>query len=492
MKKQNINQYKNDFISGCTKPAYSYAEYFENLIPYLGMGYRSYDVLTRFHINHASADLKEEDFLDFYKVIYDFWYDSISNLSFFEAGTHRKVIKAILKDKKFAKENMTGADCEKFFFETLPNEFKDLGLSPVITQHRKVPCQNGEIEKDFLHVYPFKNRKFSDPLDVRLYMNIPPINASIIGMLLTSVCKDQSLPLYFKFWTKANQRNDQFLVYTTYKDAPKIVEILNQIKQEYPHLFIGATLNNSLYSKVNDYIYFGETPNSELKSFNSARAKAFDEYFKKFLYENLSSLIQKDEPIIIDDNKISPKKFLVELMKSEYFKALQLNQEKISKGQFPNATIGDTVISSQSAADFYISEQNRIYQNALKNEFELDTLVKFEDAAEFMIAHLKRGDFPKLVLHIKHQTKTLGVSGQTDEEEIKELENLGHISYYERIGIFDYINTLLAVYHISDNYKAHIDTKSLNEILEKYNLSPENSSLNQTTAQNLNLVKERE
>lgn len=493
MKKQSINQSKIEFLSGVKKPEYSYAKYFEMLFPYLCKGYRSYELLTKFGINKSSVDLQEKDFLDFYKVIYDFWYDSISELSFFDAGKHRKTIRAILKNPNFSKENMTNKDCEKFFFDTLPNQFRDLGISPIISQHRINPCQNGEIQKDFLHVVPFRSQKFSAPLDVRFYMNIPPINAITISMLLTNACYNQSLPLYFKFWTKANQRNDQFLVYTTYTDAPKIISILDKIREEYPFLFIGASINNGLYGKINDYVYFGETPNTEIKSFNDIRAKAFDNYFSVFLSDTLTPLIQKDEPIVLEDGtKVSPKNFLIELMKKEYLKALEINQDKIKKGQFPNATMTDAVMFSPSAINIYKEEQNRLYNNAIKGEFDSKTLIDFEDAANFLIAQIKRNSFPKLLLHITHYTKELGISGKPEDEEIEELTNQGHITYYERFRVYDYINTLLSAYHISENCHAYIDNAKFNSILKKYGLDPENSSLNQTTAQNLNLVKERE
>lgn len=491
--KKNFNQTKQDFISGLSKPEFSYAKYFEYLLPYLGSGYNSYEIMTKFHVNNSEQELEEPDLLDFYKYIYDYWYDSISSLSFLEAGKHRKVIKAILKDQRFAKSNMTGSDCEKFFFDTLVNEFKDPALAPVIAQHRKVPYQNGKVEKDFLHVAPLKNLKFSAPLDARLYLNVPPINAAKIGMLLTKLCECSPLPLYFKFWTKANQRNDQFLIYTTFKDAPKMVELLTHIRNLHPELFRGATINSPLYSKVNDFIYFGETPDAEVKSFNGIRAKAFDAYFLKFLSETLSPLVQKDEPIILQDgSKISPKNFFIELMKNHYFEALTKNQLKIEKGQFPNTTLGDTIISSSEAAKQYIDEQNILYKNARKGIFEPDTLVKFEDAADFMVQQIKNGNFPKLLLHVKHYTQTLGISGQSEDEEMTELSNQGHISYFERFGIFDYISTLLSAYHVSDDIQAHINKQSLNEVLNSFGLSPENTSLNQDTAKDLNQVKENE
>lgn len=267
----------------------------DKIVPLLEFRTDAYNYLTKRNVNkYFDQQVKTEYFQDYLLDVYKSWRQTLSayvkkQKDKFKPETVR-VVSAFLNNAQFDPANMTGADCERFFIDVLTD--KDKSPFVVVQNGKTIDYSNDlrplskqigrNIQKgDFIHVRPFcRFRMPSKNIECRLYLNLHPNQAMAVGRLLTEKCRKTDTALYYKFWTKANDRNDSFLVYTTYKDAPYMVDCLNKIRSEHPKLFYGAKIGNPMHLKVNDYIGFAEEPQHQHSSFGSEVGEAFDEFYK--------------------------------------------------------------------------------------------------------------------------------------------------------------------------------------------------------------------
>jgi len=124
--------------------------------------------------------------------------------------------------------------------------------------------ENGDIAKgkdDFMHVYSYAGSAAQrGKTDVRLYLNLMGKNIIKFSEEFYIRSREKGLPGYFKFFNTDNERNDTWLVYSSYENMDKYVEIIESIKRDRPELLEGTENVSYNMASLNGYIGFGEEP----------------------------------------------------------------------------------------------------------------------------------------------------------------------------------------------------------------------------------------
>lgn len=294
----------NDFYKGLRE---SCDENFSKLISKVIIGDNTaYSWLTKLGAN-IDTPISEDEYDDFYKYVYDNWYDLISALNV--SGEMSKYITRLISDPKMKKENMSPKACQMFFHSVDNYEkLKSFGLLPIFNQKGVEYTMDG-----YEHVRPFTKHFAPQIIDCRLYLNVTSKNALALGKELTNKCLKDGVDLYFKFWASAykqNARNDSFLIYTNYNDVEKFVSMLREIRKEKPEIFKDVKVTNPLLANIDGFIGFGEEPAYKHSSFNAERSTAIEEYLsnaKKHIYKkmgNYTGAIGDIDTCAIQDQRI--------------------------------------------------------------------------------------------------------------------------------------------------------------------------------------------
>ena len=114
---------------------------------------------------------------------------------------------------------------------------------------------------DFLHVFSYiGNGLKREPIDVRLYLNLKTENILKFSNEFYVRSKKMGLPGYFKFYSSDKNKNDTWLVYSSYSNMDKYINIIEDIKRDRPELFVGSEKVSCNMARLNGHIGFGEEP----------------------------------------------------------------------------------------------------------------------------------------------------------------------------------------------------------------------------------------
>ena len=241
---------------------------------------------------HKTGIVSEQELEEFGRQLYELWYQEVCDIA---SG------KVVFGDKALddAKKILANPD---YSSENIARE----GFYNIIHHAKFVSLQNFSgflldrsqgISEFFLHVNTRrmmrKDKHKNRDIECRLYLNVEAKNITSVASQLFKSCVEQDVALYMKF-TSYDLRSDTLLIYSTYADAPKYVDIINNMRKESPELFKNAHKLNPFLGKIDGYIGFGEEPKcSGHESFTSIRAKALNE-----IGEEMQSL---------EDGKLLPK-----------------------------------------------------------------------------------------------------------------------------------------------------------------------------------------
>jgi hypothetical protein len=138
---------------------------------------------------------------------------------------------------------------------------------------------------EFIHCFPHGEvGEGRDKIDCRLYINFKSGNLlDFINEFIGKCVKSKEKIPYFKFYTKTDNRNDNFLIYTSYEKAEQIITLLEQIKKEHPELFSGTEKVSKNMGTINGWIGYGDEPTKEMTktlggSYNSTRENLTDDF----------------------------------------------------------------------------------------------------------------------------------------------------------------------------------------------------------------------
>lgn len=221
---------------------------------------------------------------DFCKTLYLDWRkDLIDN---FESLSEKEKEVAIrLRDyDQFQPENIAklplATPFYDFFARGFDKYFGSYAQPPSHLQNAEksiVPDKDTIMPDGFLHVYgwAFKDLE-KDKRDARLYLNLKSENIPTFVKEFYTICRQKKLPYYFKF-AICDNRNDPFLIYTSYEKIPEYIEVIKEIKQKSPHLFVGTEQISQNFARIDEFIGYGDNPVEDHKfSYNSIRKNAIN------------------------------------------------------------------------------------------------------------------------------------------------------------------------------------------------------------------------
>ena len=249
----------------------------------------------------------EQQWEEYSKFVYMRWYNHYKNMtegdidklvqpynkpSFNEDGTikdtaeqrmarYRSYIDNIRNNPKYKPKNITT------YYEFLSHECRKEDLSDFGAYYNQ--------NSNFFHILPLQTQKGKDDTQFRLYLNISSKYITEVAKGLMQKCDQQNLPLYFK--TSDNtEYADTIIIYTSYRHAQPIVEILKQLKQERPEIFVGAEKTAKSEGQIAGFIGCGEEPDKkflggERSSYNEERGKVVESLKGDFIIKNAKQVI---------------------------------------------------------------------------------------------------------------------------------------------------------------------------------------------------------
>ncbi|MFA7688545.1 MAG: hypothetical protein WCX96_00435, partial [Bacilli bacterium] len=170
----------------------------------------------------------------------------------------------------------------------------------------------------------------------RLYLNTESVDIHRIVTYLVKKCDNYHLPYYFKFDEYAD-RSDTVVIYSDSKNLINYINILKEIKQEYPDLIAKCKRPPILTGKIDGWIGYGSepgrTPDGRPQSFSTVRAKAIENAIKEATYtwinNNRNRIIQYQNQKMTFQDYISMK--ATENMLSEMERRFNLEAKYESK-----------------------------------------------------------------------------------------------------------------------------------------------------------------
>lgn len=247
-------------------------------------GYNSYD-LNKHNTWQKETDVKGLE--EFCKIIYTDWRKELISKIETLSPSQRKAVEALRDNAEFKPENIARSSQLTPFYNIFREGFlKDLSLIPpsalqnndIFLPH-EAEADGPSVPNNFLHVYGWAFPENSrDKENGRFYINLMSKNIPQFAIEFYRACREQNLPYYFKF-SACDNRNDPFVVYSSYEHMPQYLQIIESIKQARPELFENAEMVSPNLAVINDNIGYGDQPevlkaNGKTYSFNELRELA--------------------------------------------------------------------------------------------------------------------------------------------------------------------------------------------------------------------------
>jgi len=428
----------------------------------------AYQVVTRTNINPNNKPVSAKALLSLYKTAYDLMYDYIKNL---EIKPTTKQSFKILKKKyelRELKKHLNPQECREFFFVTCPQILGD--PPPVHAQQGGDPLDdNGNVYRDFIHVYPFEH---PSKIDCRLYLNITPENSCKVGEILMKEAYKKHLRVYFKFDTTGS-RNDTMLLYTSYERVNDFVQILQEIKKKRPELFSGAEKTSLLTAKVADCISYGEEPEYKHSSFNTERCDAIDEFVDSQLSKARMS-IGKYNGVIKSTNgeKVSLRDFVLNKLKETFMEVLTQTQQDIKKKIYPDNIEKKNIKS-------YVEIQNNIF-NSCQTNMPKYIVDQFEKQADRIVNNLKFGARTSSTFSIYFKTVKKELFNFSDDYINNLIKSRGYLDYPITIR-YNMEEKLFSMFSAQQKIYNSITPENLQPYFDKHHCSLTHHYLNTET-----------
>ena len=352
------------------------------------------------------------------------------------------------------------------------------------SQNKNQPTifNNGGVHSDFLHCTPFEQR---EEISCRLYLNAKLENLAAITEQLLKKCFDKGYRVYFKFWTN-NNRNDTFIVYTSYDMVERFVEVLREIRRENPKLFEGCEKINPILTNIDDFIGFGEEPKYKHSSFNEERGDAIDEFSRDVISKavieerkrigNYTGLIATSR-----GDRLTIEEYLVYRLERSFRETILQRQRDIKNGKYPIRFVeyGDRAIRS------YIEMENKIYRACSE---ELPPVVKSQirESAKRYLEGLRNGR-NVYISAVKFPTVDMDLFPSMSQEYKKQaIQSNGSLEYKVEIDI-DMQEKLFDVFSSEEVIERVITDEALEPYFMKHHVSAIHPSLNTETEQMLSM-----
>ena len=146
----------------------------------------------------------------------------------------------------------------------------------------------------YTNTLSLERKKFSRDIDLRVYLHIKIKNAVKLAHKLIKAALLTNTPLTLKMGL-SDSRNDNFILYTNYKELDSTIALIEQVRGKYPELFVGCKVNNPMMAKYKGYMGLGEEPYS-WGSYNSVRVDSLQKCYKL-----LNKEYKKDKTILTNE-----------------------------------------------------------------------------------------------------------------------------------------------------------------------------------------------
>lgn len=264
----------------------------------------------------------------FYAMMFNKWKNSILDMSkeSFEQlrqqgsfGNDLVTLRNYLKDIPDVKTKQEADDIFR-------GNFDDKILAGAMEKYKWTAFGKGP---DFVHVcsrcVTFESGKGAK-IAHRLYLDTESVDTYKMISRFVEKCDEHKLHYYFKFSKYAN-RDDTIVIYSDMENLANYVQILDEIKQQYPDLVAMAKEPPALTGKIDNWIGYGSEPpkaaDGHSQSFNEVRAKvlekAIDAENKKWIMSHRNQKINREGKIITFQDYVALKateKFLGNLEKN--------------------------------------------------------------------------------------------------------------------------------------------------------------------------------
>ena len=196
-------------------------------------------------------------------------------------------VKDYMKYRKTAVKSMEG--CYAFLVRKGKEDSAEIGAKELKSRDVHLKDKLDAINKqkkgtiktkvdEFSHIWIGKDL---EQIECRLYLRIIQNNIHELAEKIIDECLKRNISLYFKFAT--GKRNDSFVFYTDYEHVQAIVDLIEEIYQKNPNLFLDADKLPPLWGKVGGFIGFMEEPQKEVLIYDTTLAKSANTYRTRLL-----------------------------------------------------------------------------------------------------------------------------------------------------------------------------------------------------------------
>jgi len=282
---------------------------------------------------HNTGKIEQKELIEFIQNIYTDWYYNIRRADFKNLSDQaKKDFKRLLSYSKFYPSNMIGTRCLQFFYEEYEENFATNEIRPIFLSGIPNGETNTFIQLNGNIINGLKKVKTSR--ESKLYLNLKAKNILPFVKTLFSKLEDYDFDLDIKF-SDMDNRSDNIIIYTTYKDTPAVVELIEEIKRNHSYLFDGTEKTGLFWGVINDYIGFGEEFKGDVNTYGTKRAKAIANCLEKSKVTYLKQIFLNQEKSVKVENGLdfTPMEFLDYLVKQICKLEIESRYEEMLNGE---------------------------------------------------------------------------------------------------------------------------------------------------------------
>lgn len=230
--------------------------------------------------NYNKGQYRRTDSDKFYSMMFNKWKNSIAAMKksefnvLYRQGSYGK---DLVKLREYLK-TIPDVATEQEALDILYSEKKDKELEDAIEKYRWNSLGEGS---GWIHVcsrYLTAKKDEYPNVEHRLYLDTESIDTYAMITHFVEKCDEHQLPYYFKFDQYGN-RDDTIVIYSSSENLEKYLEVLREIKRDYPDLVSETKDPPILTGKVDGWIGYGsepKLPNGKKSSFNSIRSDVIE------------------------------------------------------------------------------------------------------------------------------------------------------------------------------------------------------------------------
>ena len=268
----------------------------------------------------------ESDRDQFYSMIFNKWKNSITSITkeefikLYEDGSYDL---DFLKMQKFLRK-VKDVTTMKEAYEIIFGHKDDKELENALDKYKWSSFGKSKEWKHICSRYLTAKKDSFPNIEHRLYINTESVDTYKLITIFIEKCDKYNLPYYFKY-SKSSNRDDSIVIYSSTENLINNINILNEIKNEYPNIIDRVKKPPLLTGNIDGWIGYGSEPiKTENQSYNNLRAhiieKSIKEEMNDWIKNNMNLTIIYNEKIIlfIDYIAIKCTEYVIEKLENNY------------------------------------------------------------------------------------------------------------------------------------------------------------------------------